>query len=174
MKFIDRNNVVLVDQFDHSIGQMEKIAAHEEGVLHRAFSVFIFNERGELLLQQRAANKYHGAHLWTNTCCSHPQWGENVLESARERLIYEMGFDCDLEFSHSFIYRSVVENGLIEYEFDHVFVGYSNAQPRINSEEVQDYQWLSPHQVTEQIATHSDRFTYWFKNAWPVVSTRFA
>jgi len=174
MKFIDRNKVVLVDQYDQPLGQMEKIAAHEVGALHRAFSVFIFNARGELLLQQRAANKYHGANLWTNTCCSHPQWGENVLESARERLMYEMGFDCELEFSHSFIYRADVENGLIEYEFDHVFVGYSDAQPRIHPEEVQAYQWWSFEQVTQQVEADPDRFTIWFKNAWPVIEAKLA
>lgn len=174
MKLIDRNKVVLVDENDQPLGQMEKLEAHLIGALHRAFSVFIFNDKGSLLLQQRAADKYHGAHLWTNTCCSHPQWGENVLESARERLVYEMGMECELEFSHSFIYRAGVENGLIEHEYDHVFVGYSNEQPRINSEEVQDYQWMNPHQLTEQIALDSDRFTYWFKNAWPVVRAKLA
>jgi len=122
---MERNNVVLVDENDNAIGEMEKLTAHKQGQLHRAFSVFIFNDKGELLLQQRASHKYHGAGLWTNTCCSHPQSGEDVGSSAQERLNYEMGLKCDLKFVDSFIYNEQVENNLIEHELNYVFIGYS-------------------------------------------------
>lgn len=166
---MDRNNVVLVDENDRSLGVMDKLAAHQEGLLHRAFSIFIFNDRQELLLQQRAAHKYHGAGLWTNTCCSHPQWNEEVIESAVERLQWEMGMNCDLHFSHSFIYNTVVENNLIEHEYDHVFVGYCTDNPLLNPEEVQDYKWMDPSDIRKDILVHPEKYTYWFKESLPLV-----
>lgn len=162
-----RNSVVLIDQNDHALGVMDKLQAHEEGKLHRAFSIFIFNDAGDLLLQQRADHKYHGAGLWTNTCCSHPQWGEDVRSSALERLQYEMGMTCDLEFVYSFIYRAEVENNLTEYELDHVFVGYSNQDPVINTDEVKDFRWCGVDEVLADIRTHPSDYTVWFKEAFP-------
>ena len=164
---MDRNNVVLVDKNDNAIGVMEKLVAHEQGELHRAFSVFIFNDKGELLLQQRANHKYHGAGLWTNTCCSHPQWGEDVGASARERLNYEMGLKCSLKLVYSFIYHAAVENNLTEHELDYVFIGFSNAQPIINSDEVRSYKWVSIKEVLEDIENIPTNYTVWFKQALP-------
>src|SRR5690606_10801431 len=144
---MERNKVILVDVDDNAIGEMEKLLAHQQGELHRAFSVFIFNAKGELLLQQRAKHKYHGGGLWTNTCCSHPQWGEDVDSSALERLNYEMGLKSNLELVYSFIYYTTVENNLTEHELDHVFVGYSDQNPLPNDDEVQDYKWMNPTEI---------------------------
>lgn len=166
---MERKNVVLVDENDKAIGEMEKLVAHEKGRLHRAFSVFIFNDKGELLLQQRADHKYHGGGLWTNTCCSHPQWEEDVGPGAAERLRYEMGMTCDLELSHSFIYRAEVENNLIEHEYDYVFVGYANDDPHINPDEVQDFEWMGVDSILEDIKRRPEIYTYWFKVALPLV-----
>lgn len=166
---MDRNKVVLVDANDKALGTMEKLAAHQEGLLHRAFSVFIFNDRGELLLQQRAMHKYHGGGLWTNTCCSHPQWGEEVLSSAIERLQWEMGLTCALQFSHAFIYNAKVENNLIEHEYDHVFIGYTNEDPIINPAEAQDFKWVDPAAISADIRFHPNNYTFWFKASLPLV-----
>jgi len=167
-----RNEVVLIDKEDNALGLMEKLQAHKEGKLHRAFSVFIFNDQGELLLQQRADHKYHGAGLWTNTCCSHPQWGEDVRSSALERLQYEMGMTCDLSFVYSFIYRSEVENNLTEHELDHVFVGYSNQDPVINTDEVQDFRLSGVEEVLADIQARPSAYTVWFKEAFPELIDR--
>lgn len=164
---MERSNVVLVDENDNAIAEMEKLIAHEQGCLHRAFSVFIFNEKGELLLQQRASHKYHGAGLWTNTCCSHPQWKEDVNSSAMERLNYEMGLQCDLKWIYSFIYNEQVENNLIEHELDYVFIGYSNQDPVLNKDEVQDYKWMYIHEILSDIKDNPSHYTVWFKQAFP-------
>ncbi|GAA4146058.1 isopentenyl-diphosphate Delta-isomerase [Sphingobacterium kyonggiense] len=164
---MERNKVVLVDRKDNAIGEMEKLLAHQQGELHRAFSVFIFNDKGELLLQQRAANKYHGGGLWTNTCCSHPQWGEDVDSSALERLNYEMGLKSNLELVYSFIYYTTVENNLTEHELDHVFVGYSDQNPLPNDDEVQDYKWMNPTEILSDINENPSLYTVWFKQALP-------
>ena len=166
---MERNKVVLVDSYDNAVGEMEKLMAHQQGILHRAFSVFIFDDSQRLLLQQRADHKYHGARLWTNTCCSHPQWEEDVALSAKERLTFEMGIISELKFSHSFIYRAEVENGLIEYEYDYVFVGYSNQTPIINPSEVRDFKWMTIEEILEDVVVNSERYTYWFKVAFPMV-----
>lgn len=166
---MERNKVILVDDNDVALGEMEKLEAHKQGHLHRAFSVFIFNDKGKLLLQQRANHKYHGAGLWTNTCCSHPQWDEDVLLSAAERLAYEMGLKCDLEFSHSFIYKIEVENNLIENEYDYVCIGYSDEEPKINKDEVQDYKWMDLNDILADISQNPENYTYWFKVALPMV-----
>jgi len=129
---MERNKVVLVDIDDTPLAEMDKLEAHQQGKLHRAFSIFIFNDSGELLVQQRASSKYHGANLWSNTCCSHPQWEEDVTLSAQERLNYEMGIQCSLIGLYKFIYNEKVENNLIEHELDYIFVGYSNQSPTIN------------------------------------------
>lgn len=164
---MERNNVVRVDENDNAIAEMEKLVAHEQGCLHRAFSVFIFNDKGELLLQQRANHKYHGAGLWTNTCCSHPQWGEDVNSSAMERLNYEMGLQCDLKWIYSFIYNEQVENNLIEHELDYVFIGYSNQDPVLNKDEVQDYKWIYIDEILSDIKNNPSHYTIWFKQAFP-------
>lgn len=166
---MERNKVILVDENDVALGEMGKLEAHKQGHLHRAFSVFIFNDKGELLLQQRANHKYHGAGLWTNTCCSHPQWNEDVRLSAAERLIVEMGMECDLSPSHSFIYKAKVENNLIENEYDYVYIGYSNEEPKINKDEVQDYKWMSLNEVLDDINQNPKKYTSWFKIALPIV-----
>lgn len=166
---MDRNKVVLVDENDRPLQEMEKLKAHELGELHRAFSIFIFNDRGELLLQQRAAAKYHGGGLWTNTCCSHPQWGEDILHSATERLDFEMGLQCPLKWIYAFTYHAEVENGLIEHEFDHVFLGNCNVDPIVNVDEVQDFRWVDLETVEKEMKEVPDRFTAWFKMALPRV-----
>jgi isopentenyl-diphosphate delta-isomerase len=161
-----RDHVILVNQFDEQVGTMEKIKAHQQGLLHRAFSIFIFNEEGKLLLQQRADGKYHGAGLWTNTCCSHPQDKENLLESALERLNYEMGFKCDLQKIFSFIYQAPVENNLIEHEFDHVFIGFYNQDPIPNPLEVKSYAWADIHWIRNDVKLHPEKYTIWFRTIW--------
>lgn len=166
-KLTMNNNVVLVDEKDNVVGELEKLEAHIKGQLHRAFSVFIFNDKKELLLQQRADTKYHGGGLWTNTCCSHPQINEDVLESAKKRLKFEIGMMCELHWQYSFIYKENVENNLIENELDHVFIGFSNAQPIINSDEVKNYKWLSIKEVLKDIENIPTNYTVWFKQALP-------
>ena len=170
---MERKKVVLVNEDDFALAEMDKMQAHREGKLHRAFSVFIFNLKGEMLIHQRANHKYHGAGLWTNACCSHPQWNERVKESAKERLQFEMGMSCDLEHLFSFIYKATVENGLMEYEYDHVFVGYTNAEPVPNILEVQNYKWIAPEELLKQVAAQPQDFTYWFRVALEKVMDLF-
>lgn len=170
---MDRNKVVLVDLQDNPTGEMDKMEAHQKGLLHRAFSVFIFNESGEMLLQQRAKDKYHGARLWTNACCSHPQLGETVKESAMERLQYEMGMHCDIEEIFSFVYNTPVENELIEHEYDHVFFGFSSVAPQPNPTEVEAYKWLDTTTIADEIEKNPGNYTYWFRSAFPKVMRSF-
>jgi len=164
---MERNKVVIVDEQDHALGEMDKLEAHQKGVLHRAFSIFIFNSDGQMLIHQRAIDKYHGGGLWTNACCSHPQLNENIQESAAQRLGYEMGLQCDLEKIFSFTYNTPVENDLIEHEYDHVFVGYTDRQPLPNPLEVQHYQWIDRSDLLAKIANQPNAFTSWFKMALP-------
>lgn len=163
---MDRGKVILVDEYDNPNGQMDKLEAHEKGMLHRAFSIFIFNSKGEMLIQQRAASKYHGANLWTNACCSHPQWGEDIIESAQERLFYEMGINCALENAFSFLYNSHVENNLIEHEYDHVLIGYTDSIPKPNPSEVQNFYWVKLPALRRFMEHYPERFTAWFKIAF--------
>lgn len=168
LKKLERNKVILVDKNDQPLGEMEKLNAHIEGRLHRAFSIFIFNDQGELLLQQRAKHKYHGGGLWTNTCCSHPQPQEHDTKaSAVQRLQFEMGLHCELKWVYSFIYQEKVENNLTEHELDHVYIGYSNEEPTLNEDEVQDYKWLDPAEVLADIKSRPAHYTVWFKQAFP-------
>ena len=155
--------VILVDEQDRAIGTMEKLAAHREGLLHRAISVFIFDTQGRLLLHQRAAHKYHSANLWTNTCCSHPRPGERTMDAAHRRLREEMGMEADLSFAFSFQYHASFDNGLTEHEFDHVFVGRSNEPPIPNPAEVADYRWFSQSDIEHDVLAHPDTYTAWFK-----------
>lgn len=157
--------VILVNENDVVIGTMEKLEAHKKGLLHRAFSVFIFNDKNELLLQRRALNKYHSGGLWTNTCCSHPRPNENILNAANRRLVEEMGFETELTFKTSFIYNTEFENGLTEHEFDHIFFGTYNVNPKINADEVDSFSWLTIEDVNQKIKQNPNDFTSWFKIA---------
>ena len=160
-----QEQVILVDELDNAIGTMEKMEAHEKGLLHRAFSVFIFNDKGELLLQQRALTKYHSAGLWTNTCCSHPRPSETTLDAAKRRLKEEMGLTCDVNHKTSFIYKTNFDNGLIEHEFDHVFFGNCDQEPSINPEEVESYLWMDVIIIIDDIKRDPEKYTSWFKIA---------
>lgn len=155
--------VILVNEKDEQLGLMAKMEAHQKAVLHRAFSVFIFNDKGELLLQQRALDKYHSPGLWTNTCCSHQRDGETNLEAGKRRLQEEMGFYCDLEEVFWFVYKASFDNGLTEHELDHVMTGYYDQDPKINSEEVASFKWMLLEDVKSDIEMHPELYTEWFK-----------
>lgn len=157
--------VTLVDEHDNDIGVMEKLEAHQKGLLHRAFSVFIFNDKEELLLQQRAISKYHSGGLWTNTCCSHPRPNETIKDAANRRLFEEMGMTCDLSVKTNFIYKTPFENGLTEHELDYVLIGTSNQNPLINKEEVESYKWMTIKDIKTDIHHQPNLYTSWFKIA---------
>ena len=161
--------VVLVNEADEQIGTMEKMAAHRNAVLHRAFSVFIFNSKGEMLLQQRAPRKYHSGGLWTNACCSHPLPGEETGTAARRRLTEEMGFQTPLKKVFSFIYRSEFDNGLTEHEYDHVYTGVFDGPIYPNADEVHDYCYKRLDEIASSINSHSQKYTAWFRIAFPLV-----
>lgn len=154
--------VILVDKQDNPIGLMPKMEAHEKGVLHRAFSVFILNNKGELMLQQRALHKYHSPGLWTNTCCSHQRDGESNIAAGQRRLREEMGFVAELREVTSFIYKAPFDNGLTEHELDHIMIGQYNDEPNINPEEVADWKWMSVDAVRDDINIHPEKYTAWF------------
>ena len=158
-----KKQVILVDENDVPRGTMEKMEAHKKGELHRAFSIFVFNSKGELLLQRRAMDKYHSGGLWTNTCCSHPQPEENLQESAHKRLHEEMGFSCTLEKVFHFIYKAELDNELTEHELDHVFIGYYNENPKINSREVAEWKYMSINEIQQNIKLNPELYTAWFK-----------
>ncbi|WCC45420.1 isopentenyl-diphosphate Delta-isomerase [Tenacibaculum finnmarkense] len=158
-----KEQVILVDAHDNPIGLMEKIEAHEKALLHRAFSVFVFNDKKELMLQQRAADKYHSPLLWTNTCCSHQRDGETNLGAGKRRLQEEMGFICDLKEVFSFIYKAPFDNGLTEHELDHVMVGTFNDRPNINKEEVESHKWMTLEAVKKDMEENPEIYTAWFK-----------
>ena len=158
-----QEQVILVDPMGREIGVEEKLKAHREGKLHRAFSVFIFNTQRELLLQKRAKTKYHSGGLWTNTCCSHPRPGETYHHAAKRRLNEEMGFECELTALFSFIYHAKLENNLFEHELDHVFVGYYDGQPVPNPDEVADWKWMKIDALTRDVRENPEHYTYWFK-----------
>lgn len=163
------NKVVLVDDKDRAIGWSDKLQAHQDGLLHRAFSIFIFDSSGNMLLQQRATAKYHGGGLWTNACCSHPQWQEDVKDSARRRLLYEMGIRCEISEVFTFIYHTPVENDLIEHEFDHVFLGFYDQAPIPNPLEVRDFRWIAIPDLINDVKRSPENYTYWFKSALPLI-----
>ena len=156
-------NVILVDTNDKEIGSMPKMQAHLEGKLHRAFSVFIFNSKGELLLQQRAVNQYHSGCKWTNTCCSHPRLGESNLAAANRRLKEEMGMTCELTYGFNFLYKADVNEGVLEHEFDHVFFGISDNLPEINHDEVRAYKYLTLKDLEQDIIENPILYTEWLK-----------
>lgn len=153
--------VILVDENDLEIGTQEKLSAHREGALHRAFSLFVFNSRGKLLLHKRAAGKYHSGSLWANTCCSHPRPQETVEEAAHRKLRSEMGFDCDVRKVFHFIYKVQFENRLFEHELDHVFIGTFEADPVPNPEEVDDWKWVDPEELRRDLKAHPESYVYW-------------
>lgn len=161
--------LILVDENDRAWGKLEKSLVHEKGLLHRAFSIFIFNSRGEMLLQQRADSKYHSAGLWTNACCSHPRWGEELNDAVKRRLNEEMGLECQMDFAFSFQYKAVLENQLIENEVDHVYVGVSDDIPFANPQEVKSCKYLTVEDIRNDMITSPENFTYWFKLAFEKV-----
>lgn len=163
--------LILVDDNDREVGFMDKLSAHQAGVLHRAFSVFIFNTHGELLLQQRADGKYHSAGLWTNTCCSHPIKGEEFEATIARRLKEEMGIVCKTQFQFSFIYKAAFENGLTENELDHVYFGTTDDIPQPDAEEVKDWKYLGIQQLKEEIETQPEKFSAWLKVCLPKVES---
>lgn len=162
-------HVILVDEQDTLTGTMEKMEAHKNAVLHRAFSVFIFNAEGEMLLQQRAIEKYHSGGLWTNSCCGHPRPGEETLVAASRRLCEEMGFETPLKKIFDFVYKAGFDNGLTEHEFDHVFVGYYDGEIKPDGREVSDFVYLSMPGIEEALQREPQKFTAWFHIAFPKV-----
>ncbi|WP_370392293.1 isopentenyl-diphosphate Delta-isomerase [uncultured Winogradskyella sp.] len=155
--------VILVDENDNVLGLMPKMEAHEKALLHRAFSVFVFNSKNQLMLQQRALHKYHSPGLWTNTCCSHQRQGESNIEAGKRRLQEEMGFVTDLEETTSFIYKAPFDNGLTEHELDHILIGHFDGKPNLNEDEVADWKWMSLEEVKTDMAINPNLYTAWFK-----------
>jgi len=155
--------VILVNEKDDQLGLMNKMEAHQKAVLHRAFSVFVFNQKGELLLQQRAHDKYHSPGLWTNTCCSHQRDGESNMVAGKRRLEEEMGFSCDLEEMFWFVYKASFDNGLTEHELDHVMIGHFDEDPKINEDEAASFKWMLLEDVKKDIEMHPELYTEWFK-----------
>jgi len=167
-------DVILVDENDNEIGVEEKITAHKNAKLHRAFSIFIFNNKNELLLQKRSDEKYHSSGLWSNTCCSHPQPNKNLIEEAEQRLKQEMNINCKLEKRFSFIYKIKFENSLTENEYDHVFTGRYNDDPEPNKEEVSDWKWISLAKLKKDISINKDKYTFWLKEIMLKYSAKFS
>jgi isopentenyl-diphosphate delta-isomerase len=159
--------LILVDEHDKPWGKLEKDQVHQLGLLHRAFSAFIFNSKGELLLQQRADGKYHSAGLWTNTCCSHPRFGEELKDAVARRLEEEMGLICETKFIFSFIYKAKFENGLTEHEFDHVYYGVSDDQPTPNPSEVSQWKYVTLESLQKDISINPSNYTVWLNICLP-------
>ncbi len=155
--------VILVDEQDNEVGTLEKLEAHRKGLLHRAFSILLFNSKGELLLQKRARTKYHSGGLWTNTCCSHPLPGETILQAAHRKLAQEMGIESDLFFSHKFIYQAALDHNFTEYECDHVLIGHFDGNPTLNKFEAEDWKYVSLPEIREDARQSPDKYTCWFK-----------
>jgi len=163
---MSKEKVILVDENDIQVGLMPKLEAHQKGLLHRAFSIFIFNSNYELLLQKRAISKYHSGGLWTNTCCSHPREGENTLDAANRRLLEEMGIKTNLRKVFDFTYKADLDNELTENEFDHVYYGIYNEDPVINFDEADDYKWIDMETLNNDINLNGQNYTVWFKIAF--------
>ncbi|HSG68368.1 MAG TPA: isopentenyl-diphosphate Delta-isomerase [Bacteroidales bacterium] len=157
--------VILVDNNDIEVGTMEKMEAHEKALLHRAFSIFIFNKAGQMMLQRRALSKYHSPGLWTNACCSHPRPGESLKQATSRRIVEEMGFSCDMREVFSFIYKAPFDHGLTEHELDHVFIGHYNGEPVINTDEVDDWKWIDVKVLLNEVHAHPELYTVWFRIA---------
>ena len=167
------DKVILVNEQDEPIGLMEKMEAHEKGFLHRAFSVFIFNDRNEMLLQRRALSKYHSGGLWSNSCCSHPRENESVLEAGKRRLTEELGFTVDLEETFSFIYKAKLDNQLTEHELDHVLIGKYNEIPEGNPDEVEDVKYVALDWLETDLEENPDNYTVWFRVIFDRVKEHF-
>lgn len=165
--------LILVDENDKELGEMEKLSMHQQGLLHRAFSIFVFNSKGEFLIQQRADEKYHSAGLWSNTCCSHPRKGESTVYGCNRRLEEEMGLKCDLEFKFSFTYKIQLEDGLTEHEFDHVYFGISDESPILNVNEVKAWKYISLNNLKQQIEMFPQLYSAWLKICLPKVIEHF-
>jgi isopentenyl-diphosphate delta-isomerase len=166
---MELQQVILVNDRDETVGVMEKLEAHQKGLLHRAFSIFIFNSKGEFLLQRRALNKYHSGGLWTNSCCSHPQPGEITRAAAQRRLQEEMGFVTPLEKVFDFVYKADFDNNLTEFEFDHVFTGEYEGKVDYNKEEVMDYCYKNMAEVRRSLSDDPQQFSKWFFLAFPKI-----
>lgn len=160
---MEEEQVILVNELDQQIGLMPKLEAHEKAILHRAFSVFILNDKNEIMLQQRAHQKYHSPLLWTNTCCSHQRDGETNIQAGSRRLYEEMGFKTELKELFNFIYKAPFDNGLTEHELDHVMIGYYNDEPIINPEEVESWKWMKIEDIQSDMILNPDLYTVWFK-----------
>ena len=160
---MEEEKVILVNKLDEQIGLMPKMEAHEKAILHRAFSVFVLNNQNEIMLQQRAHQKYHSPLLWTNTCCSHQREGETNIQAGNRRLYEEMGFNTDLKELFHFIYKAPFDNGLTEHELDHVMIGYYNEEPVINTEEVEAWKWMKIEDVKNDMLLNPNDYTVWFK-----------
>jgi isopentenyl-diphosphate delta-isomerase len=171
---MNEHDIVLVNEKDEEVGVMEKMQVHREGLLHRAFSVFVFDHKGKMLLQKRSAIKYHGGNLWSNACCSHPYPGESVEDAARRRLQEELGFVAPLQKIFEFVYKADVENGLVEHEYDHVFAGEYEGPILMNEREVADYCYESMNDIKWMIREQPHKFTSWFKLAFPSIETWWA
>ncbi len=162
-------NVILVDENDNEVGRMEKLQAHKIGALHRAFSVLIMNNKGEMLIQKRATGKYHSGGLWSNACCSHPLGNATIENEAQTRLIEEMGIDIPLSFQYSFIYKADLENNLIEHELDYVFLGFFDGTPTPNEEEAEDWKYVNLENLQIDVNKNPEKYSYWFRlilNRW--------
>lgn len=160
---MEEEKVILVNELDEQIGLMPKLEAHEKAILHRAFSVFVLNNKNEIMLQQRAHQKYHSPLLWTNTCCSHQREGETNIQAGNRRLQEEMGFSTELKELFHFIYKAPFDNGLTEHELDHVMIGYYDGNPVINTEEVEDWKWMKIEDIQSDMILNPDIYTIWFK-----------
>ncbi|MCD6434547.1 MAG: isopentenyl-diphosphate Delta-isomerase [Candidatus Diapherotrites archaeon] len=156
--------ITVVDEKDNVVGKAEKIEVHRKGILHRAFSIFVFNSKKELLLQRRALHKYHSPGLWSNTCCGHPRFGEKLTNAVHRRLKEEFGFDCKLKEIFSFHYRAEFDNGLIENEIDHVFIGIADVVPKPNKNEIAEWKWISLDDLKKDIAENPEKYTFWFRH----------
>jgi len=163
------SHVVLVNEKDEATGTMEKMEAHQKAMLHRAFSVFLFNEAGEMLLQRRSMKKYHSGGLWTNACCSHPFSGEDNLVAAKRRTYEELGVEVELNEAFSFVYKAALDNGLTEHEFDHVFIGTCTSRLNPDPDEVADYAYLDMGYLKNHIERYPEKYTVWFKIAFPLL-----
>lgn len=155
--------IITVDERDNEVGSIEKIEAHKLGVLHRAFSILVFNKEGQVLLQKRNINKYHSPGLWSNTCCSHQRVGETLKEAVNRRLMEEMGFNCELEEKFHFIYKVAFDNNLMEHEFDHVFIGQYDGKVIPNQYEVDAITWIDFYELKNDMEKYPEKYTYWFK-----------
>ena len=163
------DKVILVDEDDVEVGLMGKMEAHQKGLLHRAFSIFIFNQKGEMLLQQRSLRKYHSGGLWTNACCSHPKPNEHIMDAAHRRLKEEMGFDTELVRAFQFKYKADFNNGLTEHEIDHVFVGYYDGKIEYNFDEVEAFAYRSMERIDASLPEYTEFYTEWFVIALPKI-----